>query len=194
MSAQDPLITKVKDLAEKLNRRRRAAAETSEKLIEERSAFFDRLAILNAGALTFSATLFGTLMLDDPRGVFCLHAAWAFLLIALASCLARNLFHQHYRFSHVGAEMAKAEVAYIDVDHEVISTTAVAYSDSSDPFDKEREVKINRSNREKWQQELERQESQRERYWTFARITEWTAAVAMFIGFLLLTVFVTINT
>jgi hypothetical protein len=194
VSAQDPLVTKVQDLAQKLNRRRRTASETSEKLIEERSAFFDRLALLNAGALTFSVTLFASFSSKNPRGILSLHAAWICLLIALAACLVRNLTHQHYRISHAVAELARAEVSYIDVDHEVISTKDVAYSDSSEPFDKQREIKINRSNRAKWQENLERMETQRDRHWKVVRISEWIAAVSMSTGFLLLIVFATVNT
>jgi hypothetical protein len=194
MSAQDPLVTKVQDLAQKLNRRRRTASETSEKLIGERSAFFDRLALLNAGALTFSVTLFASFSSKNPKGIFSLRAAWICLLIALAACLVRNLTHQHYRFSHAAAELARAEVNYIDVDHEVFTTRSVAYSDYSEPFDKEREIKINRSNRAKWEESLEKMEAQRDRHWKLVRISEWTAAASMSAGFLLLIVFATVNT
>lgn len=194
MSVQDPLETKVRDLAEKLNRRRRTASETSEKVLEERSAFFDRLALLSAGALTFSVTLFTSFSSKNPKGIFSLRAAWICLLTALTACLVRNLTHQHYRFSHVVAERAKAEVRYIDVDDEVISTKPVAYSDSSEPFDKQREIQINRSNRVIWQQELEKWETQRERHWKLVRICEWVAAISMSVGFVLLIVFATVNT
>lgn len=195
MSAQhDPLRTKVEDLTEKLNRRRRTAAETSDEIIQERNAFFDRLALLNAGALTFSVTLFASLSVKNPRGLSVLHAAWFCLLIALAACLIRNLSHQHYRTSHVVASMAKAEVDYIDVDHEAISTRVVAYSDSSEPFDKEREIKINRANRAKWVAKLAEWETRRDRHWSLVRITEWIAAVGMTTGFLLLVIFATVNT
>ena len=194
MSAQhDPLRTKVQDLAEKLNRRRRTASETSEKLIQERSAFFDRLALLNAGALTFSVTLFASLSVKNPKGLLILHTAWFCLLTALAACLVRNLSHQHYRSTYVAASMARAEVDYIDVDHEAISTRVDAYSDSSEPFDKRREIKINRENRAKWEQHLAEMETQRDRHWTLVRITEWIASVSMTTGFLLLVIFATVN-
>jgi hypothetical protein len=195
MSAQrDPLITKVGDLTQKLNRRRRTASETSEKIIHERNAFFDRLALLNAGALTFSVTLFASLSVKNPKGLLILHAAWICLLVALAACLIRNLSHQHYRSSHAGASMAKAEVDYIDVDHEAISTRIVAYSDSSEPYDKQREIKINRANRAIWEQQLTQLETQRDRNWTLVRITEWIAAGSMTTGFLFLVIFATVNT
>jgi uncharacterized integral membrane protein len=195
MSAQhDPLRTKVQDLAQKLNRRRRTASETSEKIIQERNAFFDRLALLNAGALTFSVTLFASLSAKNPRGLFFLQSAWIGLLIALAACLVRNLSHQHYRFSRVAASLARTEVDYIDVDHEAISSRVVAYSDSSEPFDQQREVTINRANRAKWQQQLTEMETAAERHFTLARICEWIAAVSMTTAFLFLVMFAMVNT
>jgi hypothetical protein len=130
----------------------------------------------------------------NPRGIFSLHAAWICLLIALATCLVRNLTHQHYRISHAVAELARAEVSYIDVDYEAISTRVVAYSDSSEPFDMQREIKLNRSNRAKWQESLETMETKRERHWKVAMISEWVAAVSMSTGFLLLITFAIINT
>ena len=53
----DPLVAKRNDVAAKLNRRRKSITDISVKVSEERNDFFDRLAILNAGALTFSVTL-----------------------------------------------------------------------------------------------------------------------------------------
>jgi uncharacterized integral membrane protein len=194
MTPQDPLFTKVQDLAEKLNRRRRTTSETSEQLIQERNAFFDRLALLNAGALTFSVTLFASLSTKNPNGLFFLHSAWIGLLIALAACLVRNLSHQHYRSSHVHASLASAEVDYIDADHEAISSRVVAYSDSEEPFDQQREVKINRDNRTKWEQRLAEMETTRDRYFNLARICEWIAAVSMTTAFLFLVIFATVNT
>jgi hypothetical protein len=194
MSAQhDPLRTKVEDLAEKLNRRRRTASETSEKIIQERNAFFDRLALLNAGALTFSVTLFAFLSVKNPKGLLILHTAWICLLIALASCLVRNLSHQHYRSSFAVASMARAEVDFIDVSVEAISTRVSAYSDSTEPFDMQREIETNRTNRAKWEQKLAQWETWRERHWTLVRITEWTGAVSMTTGFLFLVIFATVN-
>jgi hypothetical protein len=196
MSAQrDPLITKVNDLTEKLNRRRLEASETSETLIRERNAFFDRLALLNAGALTFSVTLFASLSVKNPKGLLILHAAWICLLIALAACLVRNLSHQHYRASHAGASMAKAEVDYGDAHYEAISANKiVGYSDSSEPYDQQGEIKRNRANRATWERHLTQLGTKRDRSLTLVRIFEWAAAVSMTTGFLFLIIFATVNT
>lgn len=195
MSGQvDPLQAKVQDLAETLNRRRRTASETSQKIIEERNAFFDRLALLNAGALTFSVTLFASLSVKNPRGLVYLHVAWALLLIALAASLLRNLSHQHYRTSHSIASMAEAEINFLDVTLEALSTRVVGYTDSSEPFDKERDIESNRSNRASWEKKLAQWGTSRDRHWAIVRGTEWLAAISMTAGFLFLIIFATVNT
>src|SRR5580658_7899718 len=92
-SQHDPLATKVAAVAEKLNRRRMNARETSIEVNAQRSKFFDRLAVLNAGALTFSVTLLNVSSLNAaiyPPILLFLYAAWACLLIALLACLLRN--------------------------------------------------------------------------------------------------------
>ena len=96
---------------------------------------------MNVGALTFSVTLAGRLVLNarSPKTLF---FAWGFLLIAAGACLLRNLSHQHYQMADSVASMAEAEVAYIDVDHEVIGTGNVMYSDSPELFDQNREVTL----------------------------------------------------
>lgn len=190
----DPLDTRRRNAAEKLNRRRLAASETSKKIAEERNSFFDRLAILNGGALTFSVTLFGHFAPSHPGRTYLLHTAWALLVIALGACLLRNLVYQHYRTSDVVAQMAEAEIAWIDVDTEVISTRTVLYSDTEEPFDKNRELSLNRANRDVWQKSYKREQLKSTHHWAMVQIAEWVAAVSMFLGFLLLVVFAVSNT
>jgi hypothetical protein len=109
--------------------------------------------------------------------------AWGFLLLAAGACLIRNLSHQHYQMAEAIANMAESEVAYIDVDHEVISTDNVAYSDSAEPFDQKREIAVNRSNREIWKSTLETEQRRVSRHWRIVTGAEWTAGLAMMAGF-----------
>lgn len=91
--------------------------------------------------------------------------------------------------------MAKAEVDYIDAHHEMISANKiVGYSDSSEPYDQQGEIKRNRANRVIWEQHVTQLETQRDRHWMLVRITEWIAAVSMTTGFLFLIIFATVNT
>jgi hypothetical protein len=106
----------------------------------------------------------------------------------------RNLVHQHYRASDVVALRAEAEIAFIDVDTEVISTRAVVYSDSAEPFDKERELSLNRANREIWKKHYNEELLRSEQHWGIVQSAEWVAAVSMFFGFLLLVLFAVLNT
>jgi hypothetical protein len=185
----DPLIEKRSSVAETLNRRRRTASDASVKIAADRNAFFDKLAVLNAGALTFSVTLLGRSVQPDPHKMLLLYAAWVSLLIALGACLVRNFSHQDYQFSDAASRRAESEIAYIDVDTEIVSTKSIVYADSAEPFDRERELRINRENREVWQKELTRLQPRTQRNWRLVVATEWIAGIAMFVGFLLLIVF-----
>jgi hypothetical protein len=193
-SPHNPLAAKRDNIAEKLNRRRKDASETSIKINEQRSSFFDRLGLLNAGALTFSVSLLGRSN-QIVHHVRILHTAWIFLLLGLVGCLARNFLHQGYHFSHAVASRAEAEVEYIDVDTEIISSVEpIIYMDSAEPFNRERELEINKNNREKWHTELQRTRRLVDGYWNSFRVSEWVAGAGMLVGFLLLIVFAMFNT
>jgi hypothetical protein len=181
-NVHNPLFEKAKNAAAKLNRRRQSASETSKQIVARREAFFDRLALMNVGALTFSVTLAGRLGTNAhfPKTLF---FAWGFLLIAAGACLLRNLSHQHYQMADSVASMAEAEVAYIDVDHEVIGTGNVMYSDSPELFDQNREVTLNRANRETWKKTLDRQQRTVSRSWKIVTGSEWASGIAMLLGF-----------
>ena len=184
----NPLLEKAKNTAEKLNRRRKAASETSKEIVARREAFFDRLALMNVGALTFSVTLLGRMGRNAhlPKTLF---GAWGLLLLAAGACLVRNLSHQHYQMADAMANMAESEIAYIDVDHEVISTQNVMYADSPEPFNQEREVSLNKKNRDIWKKTLEKQNRRVSRSWGILATAEWVAGIAMLSGFALLVTF-----
>lgn len=192
----NPLVEKRNAAGETLDRRRRTAAEFSVKLADDRIAFFDRLALLSAGALTFSVTLLGHTSQPHPHRLFVLYAAWLFLLLSLCSCLLRNYSNQAHRFYQVGSNRAESEVALFDADSEVVAAMAgqIAYSDASEPFDKDRELKINRENREVWQKEFERTKKKAEAHWKVSQWAERVAGVSILIGFLLLIAFAVVST
>jgi len=181
-TAYNPLVEKAKNAEETLNRRRQTASETSKQIAARREAFFDRLALMSIGALTFSVTLAGRLGANThfPKTLF---FAWGFLLLATAACLIRNLSHQHYQMADAVANMAASEVAFIDIDHEVISKGNVRYSDSPGPFDQKREITLNRSNREAWKRTLEAKQHTVTRHWRIVARAEWVAGIAMLSGF-----------
>ena len=181
-TVHNPLFEKIKNTAAQLNRRRQTASDTSKEIVARREAFFDRLALMNVCALTFSVTLAGRMGSNAhfPKTLF---GAWGFLLLAAGACLVRNLSHQHYQMADAIANQAESEVAYIDVDHEVISTENVMYSDSTEPFDQNREITLNRSKREMWKKTLETQQRAATRHWGIVQTAEWVAESAMLLGF-----------
>jgi hypothetical protein len=192
-SIPDPLYEKQKNVAATLNRRRLSASQTSQEIIARREAFFDRLTLLNAGALTFSVTQLGNLGARGSGSSPYLYCAWGFLLLAIAACLVRNLSHQHYQMADVMTKMSESEIAYIDVDYEIVNTRTVMYSDSVEPFDKNAEIALNRSNRETWKSELVKHENRLRRNWAFVNGAEWVAGSAMVLAFGLLIAFAILN-
>ena len=192
----NPLVERRNNAAEQLDRRRRTAAETSVKVAEGLNAYFDRLALLAAGALTFSVTLVGHPTRAHSHRLFIIYAAWACLLTALGSCLLRVFSNHGHRFYKVGANRAEAEVALIDADTEVLKVLghSIAYSDAAEPFDKQRELKINDDNRAVWRKEFLRTEKMANLLWRIHQGAGWIAGVAMFLGFLLMMTFAIYNT
>jgi hypothetical protein len=192
----NPLVEKRNAAGETLDRRRRTAAEFSAKLADERVAFFDRLALLAAGALTFSVTLLGHISQPHPHRLFVLFAAWLLLLLGLGCCLVRNYSNQSHRFYKVGSNRAESEVSVIDADSELVAAMAgsIKYMDAFEPFDKDRELKINRENRELWQKEFERTKQKADTHWKLSQWAEWVAGVGILVGFLLLIVFAVVST
>lgn len=198
-STFDPLVNKANTAAEKRPRRRKNAGEVSVAINEKRTAFFDRLALLNAGALTFSVTLLSPITKDVPTFppiLYLVYGAWVCLLLALASCLLRNLGQMNYHYFDAVMKMQESEIEYIDADTEAISAkgTKIIYSDSTDKFDTERELKINNDNRESFKEGLEESKKLADRGWNMRKVTEWTAAIFMTLGFLLLVVFAILKT
>lgn len=195
-SPHNPLVEKRNAAAATLDRRRKTAAETSVAVAEGLNAYFDRLALLAAGALTFSVTFLGNSNRPHSHRFFILYAAWTCLLVALGSCLLRVFANHGHRFYKVGADRAEAEVAYCDADAEVVSVFAesIQYADAAEPFDKERELKINRENRAVWAAEHQRTTKIANRLWTLHIAAEWTAGISLFVGFVLLMAFAVFNT
>jgi hypothetical protein len=192
----NPLIEKVNAATEKVNRRRQRAAETSAKVADDLNMYFDRLALLAAGALTFSVTLLGQPTHPHSHRFFIIYAAWGCLLISLGSSLLRVFSNIGHRFYRVGAGRAEAEVEYIDADTEAVDKMdhALKYADATEPFDKKRELKINENNRAVWKTEQKRTEKIAARLWRLAVAAQWTTGVSLFLGFLLLMSFAVYNT
>ncbi len=191
----DPRLNKHRDELRKLQNRKERLSEAMRDVDTRRDAFFDRLALLNAGALTFSATLLSNLAnRQHTSEKWIVHLAWGLMLIALGSCLVRNVSHQHYRIAELATRRAESEIAVTETDSEVIQNRPVVYSDSTEAFDRDRELELNKSNAQTWRTEQATQRVLADTYWRVLRASEWTAAVAMFGGFLLMVVFAVLNT
>lgn len=190
---RDPLFEKQKGAAETLDRRRKVAHDVSVRVAADRSDFFYRLSLLSGGALTFSVAWLGYFAPLTTCRLMLIYASWLFLLTSLCACLIRNLSHQGYLFADVASKRIESEIAYIDVDSELITTHVVAYSESSENFDRHRELRINKENRELWQEELKKHQPFVDRYWKRVKLMEGLATSCVFVGFLLLIIFAVVN-
>jgi hypothetical protein len=197
----DPLEVKLNTAREKLNRRRKRASEVSEQVNEHRSAFFDKLAILNAGALTFSVTLLNPTSPLAPSHtplLFILYAAWMALLFALSACLVRNIAHQNYHYYDAMMDNAESEIAFLEVDREIIleksRTVGIVYSDSPEPYNLERELEVRRKSRDGWTTSLQKSRLKVDRSVRVFRTAEWVAGISMPLGFLALIAFAVLKT
>jgi hypothetical protein len=197
----DPLEVKLNAAREKLTRRRKRASEVSEQVNEHRSAFFDKLAILNAGALTFSVTLLNPaspLAPSHTRLLFILYAAWMALLFALSACLVRNIAHQNYHYYDAMTDNAESEIAFLEVDREIIleksRTVGIAYADSPQPYNVKRELEVRSKSRDGWAASLQKSRLKVDRSVRVFRTAEWVAGISMPLGFLALIAFAVLKT
>jgi hypothetical protein len=197
----DPLEVKLNAAREKLNRRRKRASEVSEQVNEHRSAFFDKLAILNAGALTFSVTLLNPTSPLAPSHtplLFILYGAWMALLFALSACLVRNIAHQNYHYYDAMTDNMESEIDFLEVDREIIlaksKTVGVVYSDSPDPFDVEKELEVRRKSRDGWATALQKSRPKVDWNIRLVRTAEWVTGISMPLGFLALIAFAILRT
>jgi hypothetical protein len=165
---------------------------------EQRSRFFEKLALLNAGALTFSVTLLTPATPGQPTYppiLIVLQGGWVCLLIALGACLLRNLANQGYRYYDAVAKMQQSEIEYIDADTALIQAGRVGtYSDSTDRFDAKRELAVNSEKRAGWEKGMGEAKARADRNTKIRRVAEWVVGVSMPLGFLLLVVFSILKT
>lgn len=192
----NPLIERRNSAAETVDRKRKTASETSVSVLEGLNALFDRLALLAAGALTFSVTLLGHPARPREHRYFIIYAAWSFLLVSLTCCLLRIFASHSHRFFQIVSSRASSEVELIDADSAVVKSLHpfLKYSDSVEPFDAARELKISYGNRERWQTETARTSKWEKVMWKMNVVTQWTAAISLFFGFLFLMGFAVYNT
>lgn len=96
----DPPTDQLKRLSEKLKDSSEKIDEFQYKAASERSQFFEKLALLDGGAIVLSVTFIGYFLSAQGtlRGRRLLYGSWSLLLLSLLACLLRNFFYQNYLY------------------------------------------------------------------------------------------------
>jgi len=96
----DPLEDRYKTISKKTAAEGEKFEEIQLKSASERNQFFEKLALLDGGAIVVSVTFLGYLLpkQDAIRWRYILHGSWLLLLLSLLACLLRIFFYQNYAY------------------------------------------------------------------------------------------------
>jgi hypothetical protein len=169
--------------------------------IRDRARYFEKLALLNGGALALSVSVLGYFVTRPAPRVHCviaLHTAWGLLLVGLLASVFRNLYHQNYRFYRsaswwaeavAGLKSAEAEFVKSRVDILVDQSRHVLTSSEGEQFLVHISGKANAYSNRK--DETGRKAAEYERLF---RLCELSSHVAFVLGLVLMAFFVVANT
>jgi hypothetical protein len=197
----DPLSDQLRRQYEKTSQAGGKIDEFQRASAAERSQFFEKLALMNGGAIVLSVTFLGYFLSNQHvlRWRHLLHVAWALLLLSLLACLLRNLFYQNYVFYARVSPYVRKLAEQSELEAQVaLDPTAVLLADSEDALmtTEEREQFATHLRKKGNQQQTEaeaaiRKSKRAERIW---RACEPVALSALFLGVALLVLFATLNT
>ena len=88
------------DALDNLKKSNKLFSEAQSEVRRDRNTFFEKLTLLQGGAIVISLTLLNLIAAKRVIGVrWSLHIAWGLLLIGLFASIFRNLLNQHYLYS-----------------------------------------------------------------------------------------------
>jgi hypothetical protein len=166
----------------------------------ERSQFFEKLALMNGGAIVLSVTFIGYFLSDHGtiNRRHLLHGAWMLLLLSLLACLLRNFFYQNYvYYSRVSPYVRKlGEESDMEAQVAIDLSTPMLSENDAVMTPKEREeyaagLKKKAQNRHTEAATAAAKGKRAERIW---RPCEPAALVALFLGLVMLVWFAILNT
>ncbi|HXA78708.1 MAG TPA: hypothetical protein VNV41_16355 [Candidatus Acidoferrales bacterium] len=196
----DPPSEQLKRLYEKTRLAGDKIDEFQRTSASERSQSFEKLALLNGGAIVLSVTFIGYFLSDhgEIKWRYLLHGAWVLLLLSLLACLMRNFFYQNYvYYSRVSPYVRKlAEQADMEVRVAIDPSAPMLSEDDSVMTPKEREeyaaqLRTKAKNRHTEAESAGKRGRRAERIW---RPCEPVALVALFLGLTMLVWFAVLNT
>jgi hypothetical protein len=94
----DPPAEQLKRISEKIATTSAEIDKFQYRAASERGQFFEKLVLLNGGAIVVSVTFLGYFLprQDTIRFRPVLHWSWSLLLVSLLACLVRNFYYQNY--------------------------------------------------------------------------------------------------
>lgn len=103
--------------------------EFQNKASTERNQFFDKLALLDGGAIVLSVTFIGYLIPKQGTitGRWALYPGWCLLLVSLLLSLLRNFFYQNYHFYARVSPYIRKRSEKIDAEMQVVADPAQVF-------------------------------------------------------------------
>ena len=196
--AYSPHFQRVSDAADALKASSERLERANKEFNDKTDQFFERLALLNGGALASSATILGHFFTRIPAAVnaiYLLEAAWGLLLYALAAAFARNYSLQRYRwygtYEKYAEKKAQREAASITFFEGEIAEIIDRHSGL--PLDRKQEIDIAHHNQQQWEKATTEAKGTERRLIRVAVVFEYSCIGATFVGLVLLVAFAAMN-
>jgi uncharacterized protein (DUF486 family) len=166
-------------------------------VIREAARYYERIALLNGGALVLSVTFLGYLSSRQvPRiaWIIVLHFAWGFLLLGLLAAIFRNRIHSGYTYYSAFCQMADRVIGLNTAEIQLLESGNVQFVDaqlraaSTNEIAKDLEKK-----RETWNRSRENAERKRKISERVFRVLEFGAEGCLVVGLILLIFFAVRN-
>lgn len=185
------------------------AAKTGDKfdriqfeVMREGARFFERLALLNGGALVLSVSFLGYLSARPQANVaniFILYVAWGFLMAGLLASTFRNLYQQSYVYFATVAPWAEAGAKLKEVELKVLQDAdgrSILVDSAHKPLSSEEQTKFLEmlgKKRDSWTKLRDKAEGRAASYERAFVALDLIAQIGFVVGLLLMVSFAVAN-
>ncbi len=195
--ANDPHYLKVKDAGEAIAHAREQLDAAGTHYKEQHIAFFEKLALLNGGALASSATVLGYFAPSHgvARASSVIEAAWGMLAVGMVASFSRNYFAPllpwYQSFEIYMRKKAEHQRADADAMRNLRDTILDRYS--GQPLDRDEEIRISEGNAGRWEAASKAADAKAKRRKVLMDVSEYAALGASVVGIFLLVAFTLLN-
>lgn len=175
--------------------------EVQYEVIREGARFFERLALLNGGALVLSVSFLG--FLSSRQGtsmehIEVLYTSWGMLLAALLASTFRNLYHQAYLYHATFSMWARDAETLKEIEVETVGgSNALIVDANRKPLLADALQRFRgrlETNKAFWTQAKGKSEKDAESYTRVYKFCEYVSQIGFFFGLLLMVFFAVANT